>query len=71
VKPRLGVVYHYKDEDGLWDAVRKEYHGPLVVGKDLMTIEVGKAVTWHEVPSVTNTFESHKTKLQKHRTSQN
>lgn len=71
VKPRLGVVYHYKDENGLWDAVRKEYHGPLVVGKDLMTIEVGKAVTWHEVPSVTNTFESHKTKLQKHRTSQN
>jgi ribonuclease Z len=46
VKPNLGVVYHYKDEEGLWDAVRKEYQGPLVIGKDLMTINVDNAVTW-------------------------
>jgi hypothetical protein len=42
VKPKLGVVYHYKDEEGLWDAVRKEYQGPLVIGKDLLTINVDK-----------------------------
>jgi ribonuclease Z len=46
LKPKLGVVYHYKDEEGLWDAVRKEYQGPLVIGKDLMTINVDNAVTW-------------------------
>jgi ribonuclease Z len=46
VKPRLGVVYHYKDEDGLSDAVRKEYNGPFVIARDLMVINVGKTVTW-------------------------
>ena len=46
VKPKLGVVYHYKDEDGLWDAVRKEYKGPLVIAKDLMAIDVGEKVRW-------------------------
>jgi hypothetical protein len=33
--------------EGLWDAARKEYKGPLVIGKDLMAIDVGKTVTWH------------------------
>ena len=47
VKPKLGVVYHYKDEDGLEDAVRKEYNGPFVVAKDLTIINVGKTVTWN------------------------
>jgi len=47
VKPKLGVVYHYKDEDGLEDAVRKEYNGPFVVAKDLTVINVGKTVTWN------------------------
>jgi ribonuclease Z len=47
VKPKLGVVYHYKDEEGLWDAIREEYKGPLVIAKDLMTINVGETVTWH------------------------
>jgi ribonuclease Z len=47
VKPKLGVVYHYKDEVGLEDAVRKEYQGPLVIASDLMVINVGKAVTWN------------------------
>ncbi len=46
VKPKLGVVYHYQDEEGLWDAVRKEYKGPLVIARDLMTINLGKTVTW-------------------------
>jgi ribonuclease Z len=55
VNPQLGVVYHYKDEEGLWDAVRKEYQGPLVIGKDLMTINVGETVTWHGKSSANST----------------
>jgi len=46
VKPKLGVVYHYKDEEGLGEAVRKEYNGPLVMARDLMVINIGKTVTW-------------------------
>lgn len=46
VKPKLGVVYHYEDDEGLGDAVRKEYNGPLVIARDLMVINVGKTVTW-------------------------
>ena len=45
VKPKLGVVYHYKDEEGLAEAVRKEYNGPFVIARDLMVINVGKTVT--------------------------
>jgi ribonuclease Z len=46
VKPKLGVLYHYKDEEGLGDAVRKEYNGPFAIGTDLMVISIGKTVTW-------------------------
>jgi ribonuclease Z len=70
VKPKLGVIYHYKDKEGLWDAVRKEYKGPLVIGKDLMTINVGKTVTWHGKPSANGTSTAISRNLQKHRTSQ-
>ena len=45
MKPKLGVVYHYKDEEGLGDAVRKEYKGPFVIARDLMVINVDKTVT--------------------------
>ncbi len=48
VRPKLGVIYHYKHETGLWDAVQKEYKGAFVVAKDLMVINVGRTVTWHE-----------------------
>jgi ribonuclease Z len=51
VKPRLGVIYHYKDEEGLWDAVHKEYKGQFVIAKDLMVINVGRTVTWRESSS--------------------
>jgi ribonuclease Z len=60
VKPKLGVVYHYKDEEGLWDAVRKEYKGPLVIGRDLMTINVGETVTWQGKSSPNSTPEDDK-----------
>jgi hypothetical protein len=46
VKPKPGVVYHYKDEEGLGDAVRKEYNGPFVIVRDLMAINIGKTVIW-------------------------
>jgi ribonuclease Z len=48
VKPKLGVLYHYKDEEGLRDAVRKEYNGPFAIGRDLMVINVGETVTWNQ-----------------------
>jgi len=57
VKPKLGIIYHYKDEQGLWDAVRKEYKGPLAVGKDLMTINVGKTVTSQGKSSAKSTLD--------------
>ena len=50
VKPKLGVVYHYKDEEGLSDAVRKEYKGPFVIARDLMVINIGRTVTWEREP---------------------
>jgi len=46
VRPKLGVIYHYKDDEGLWDAVHDQYKGPFVVAKDLMVINLGKTVTW-------------------------
>lgn len=46
VRPRLAVVYHYKDEGGLAHAIRAGYKGSFVVAKDLMTIEVDRTTTW-------------------------
>jgi ribonuclease Z len=51
VKPKLGVIYHYKDEEELSDAVRKEYNGPFVIAKDLMAINIGKTVIWEREPA--------------------
>jgi ribonuclease Z len=60
VKPKLGVIYHYKDEDGLGDAVRKEYKGPFVIASDLMTINVGKTITWDGKTSAASTHDGDK-----------
>jgi ribonuclease Z len=60
VKPKLGVVYHYKDEEGLEDAVRKEYKGPFVIARDLMVINVGKTVTWNGKSSADTTPDGDK-----------
>lgn len=46
-KPKLAVIVHYKDSEGMADAVRKIYNGPFVIGQDLMVIEIGQSVTWH------------------------
>jgi ribonuclease Z len=48
VKPKLAAVYHYADEAGLEAAVRKFYHGPLVIGRDRMVIEVDRTTTWRD-----------------------
>jgi hypothetical protein len=55
VKPKLSVIYHYKDEEGLSDAVHKKYKGPVVVAKDLMTISIGKTVSWQHRSSGNST----------------
>ena len=47
VKPKLAVIYHYKDEEGLADAVRGLYQGPFVIAQDLTVIEIGRETTWH------------------------
>ena len=62
VKPKLGVVYHYKDEEGLEDAVRKEYNGPFVIAKDLMVINIGKTVTWNGKSSADRTPDGDKSR---------
>ena len=48
VKPKLAVVYHYKDETGMADAIRSRYSGPFVISKDLMVIEIGSKTTWRD-----------------------
>jgi ribonuclease Z len=47
-QPKLAVIYHYKDPAGMEEAIRAGYKAPFVIGKDLMTITVGKSVTWEE-----------------------
>ncbi len=44
VKPRLAVYSHYPDDADLINATRKTYSGPLQVGEDLMTIDIGHTV---------------------------
>lgn len=53
-KPKLGVIYHYKDKEGLADAVRMHYPGRFVVAQDLTVIEIGKETTCHEYASIRN-----------------
>jgi ribonuclease Z len=62
VNPKLGVVYHYKDEEGLSDAVRKEYSGPFVIAKDLMVVNVGKTVTCDRKSSADTTSDGDKSR---------
>jgi ribonuclease Z len=45
VKPRLAVFSHYPDAPDIIAAARKTYSGPLELGQDLMTIEIGEKVT--------------------------
>jgi ribonuclease Z len=47
-KPKLGVIYHYKDEEGLADGVRARYQGAFVIAHDLTVIEIDRETSWHE-----------------------
>lgn len=46
VHPKLAVVYHYQDEEGMAEAIGSGYKGPFVIAMDLMTIEIGSPITW-------------------------
>lgn len=54
VKPRLAVYSHIVpgEAPNLIPLTRKTYSGPLEVGEDLMSIEIGKEVTVHRVASL-------------------
>ncbi|HLW55309.1 MAG TPA: MBL fold metallo-hydrolase [Candidatus Angelobacter sp.] len=45
--PKLGVIYHYYDAEGLKEAVRAGYKGRSIIGQDLMRIEIGRTITWY------------------------
>jgi ribonuclease Z len=45
VKPRLAVYSHYPDSADLVSLTRKTYAGPLELGDDLMTIDIGDKIT--------------------------
>ncbi|MGA7630918.1 MAG: MBL fold metallo-hydrolase [Terriglobales bacterium] len=47
VRPRLAVVYHYKDGEGLANAINAGYNGSFVIAKDLMTIVIDHTITWN------------------------
>ena len=46
VHPRLAVVYHYKEENGVGDAIREIYSGSFVIARDLMTIVISRKISW-------------------------
>jgi ribonuclease Z len=50
VQPKLAIVYHYLDDAGLEDGVRKHYAGPFLIGRDRMTIDLDKlrARSWRD-----------------------
>ncbi|HET8824852.1 MAG TPA: MBL fold metallo-hydrolase, partial [Terriglobales bacterium] len=52
VKPKLAVYSHIVpgDTTSLVPLTRKTYSGPLEVGEDLMTLEIGEGVVVHRVP---------------------
>ncbi len=53
VKPRLAVYSHIVpgDDPDLIPLTRKTYSGPLEVGEDLMSIEIGEKVVVHRPPA--------------------
>jgi ribonuclease BN (tRNA processing enzyme) len=46
VHPRLAVIYHYKEDTGLANAIRVIYPGSFVIARDLMTIAIGRKINW-------------------------
>lgn len=50
VKPKLAVVYHYDDDDGMTDAIKAGYGGKFIIARDLTEIVIGQDVTWRMLP---------------------
>jgi len=49
-KPKLAVVYHYDDDDGMKDAIQAGYGGKFIIARDLTEIIIGEDVTWRMSP---------------------
>lgn len=47
VQPKLAVIYHYYDLEGLESAIHVQYKGPFEIAKDLMDITIGDKITWN------------------------
>ena len=50
VKPKIAVVYHYDDDDGMTDAIKAGYGGQFIIARDLTEIVIGQDVTWRFLP---------------------
>ena len=50
VKPKIAVVYHYDDDDGMTDAIKAGYNGQFIIARDLTEILIGQDVTWRILP---------------------
>lgn len=50
-QPKLGVIYHYYDAEGIREAVGAGFKGRFVIGEDLMRIKIGRTITWHTTTS--------------------
>jgi len=49
-KPKIAVVYHYDDDDGMTDAIKPGYGGQFIIARDLTEIVIGQDVTWKMLP---------------------
>jgi ribonuclease Z len=56
VKPKLAVVYHYDDDDGMKDAIEAGYGGKFIIARDLTEIVIGQDVTWRMAPILEQRF---------------
>jgi ribonuclease Z len=61
VKPRLAIYSHYPEGADLLTLTRKTYSGPLQVGEDLMTIDIGEKVDvgWTAPPQASAVRQEH------------
>jgi ribonuclease Z len=50
VKPKIAVVYHYDDDEGMTDVIKAGYDGQFIIARDLTQIIIGQDVTWRMLP---------------------
>lgn len=46
VRPRLAVIYHYREGKGIAEAIKTEYKGRFLIARDLTAIDISDDVTW-------------------------